>query len=418
MVTNATKTPLTQLYALLLSRAGALAVGLGISVINTRLLGPQQFGDLKFLQTLFLVTTTALTLGIFSSSCRLVSQNSNEAIKGRIVGATFVLTLCISGALSSLCFFFSFFEETFFQNELGPIIRLFSPLLFVFPFKFCLENIMQGDNRIYDLSIFQLAPRIAYLLAIGLAAYCFSVDLHTALTIDLMCTTLLIVPYVISSKPQFRNITSALALIWRENRSYGFPIYTGILANVVTAHLGAMTIAYFVDNVSLGYYSLALTLAMPLAMIPSAVGTTLFKQFANSERIPGRATRMTVILTLAALIVYLLVIKQVFLILYSPAYLPAVAIARFIAVGSCLHGLGDYFNRYLGAQGKGKELRNTAFVQGSWNILGFTALVSAYGVKGAAIAKCTSGLIYLVTIYSYHRRAMPSRVLSKATVVH
>jgi O-antigen/teichoic acid export membrane protein len=412
MINNPTQKVSNQLGSLLLSRGGTLAIGLCISVINTRLLGPQQYGDLKFLQTLFLLAATLLTFGIFASSCRLIAQNANHVRKRQIIGATFMATALMSGGLSLFCFLFSFLIQPIFQNELGPIIRLFSPLLFVFPFKLCLENVMQGDNRIYELSVFQLSPRIAYFVAVCLLTTHFALDLQLALAIDLVGAALITVPYVFSLKPQFANMKRTLALIWRENRSYGIPIYTGILANVVTAHIGAMSVAYFVDNINLGFYSLALTLALPIGMIPSAVGTTLFKQFANSETIPRKPTRMTFMLTMATLIAYLLIIKRLFIALYPPAYLPTISLARLIAVGSCLHGLGDYFNRFLGAQGKGKELRNTAFVQGFWNVFGFTLLVSLYGVNGAAIAKCLSGLVYFAMIYSYRRRLFPAPVPS------
>lgn len=42
-----------QILALYTSMAFGLILGLAVSIINTRLLGPQHYGDLKFLQNLF-----------------------------------------------------------------------------------------------------------------------------------------------------------------------------------------------------------------------------------------------------------------------------------------------------------------------------------------------------------------------------
>ena len=42
-----------QVSALYGSMVFGILIGIGVSVVNTRLLGPQQYGDLKFLQNLY-----------------------------------------------------------------------------------------------------------------------------------------------------------------------------------------------------------------------------------------------------------------------------------------------------------------------------------------------------------------------------
>ena len=85
-------------------------------------------------------------------------------------------------------------------------------------------------------------------------------------------------------------------------------------------------------------------------------------------------------------------------------YIAVVPLAYIVSTGSILHGIGDYINRFLGAHGKGKELRNGAFAVGVSNILGYIVLVHIFGTKGAAITTMISGFIYCYMMYFYYMK--------------
>ena len=400
----ARKKKFKQVGSLYISMVLGIIIGIVVSVINTRLLGPKQYGDLKFLQNLFSFVVTFLTLGVFVSGSRLLALKNNETIKHQLIGNLLLLATAISIILIIGLFIFSFFEEKIFHNELGRVIRIFSPLLFVFPFQLCLSNIMQGDNRIYELSVFQIGPRILYIIGAITFNYFVHLSLTSALGIQLFALALIILIMIIRFKPEFVNIKKNISFIWQENKTYGLQVYIGILAGVATGHMAGLSIGYFIDNTNVGFYSLALTTAMPLSMIPNAVGTTFFKDFANRDSIPKKATAVTLVLSIGALIFFLLIIKKVILILYSSEYSAVVPLAYLVSIGCIFRGLGDYVNRFLGAHGKGKELRNGTFANGISNVFGYTVLVYAIGVKGAAITKIISDFVYWYMMYYYYRK--------------
>ena len=381
-----------------------LIIGVCVSVLNTRLLGPQQYGDLKFLQTLFTFVVTSLTFGFFVSGSRLIALKEHEKIKKEIIGNLLILAAFISAVMIIGLFIFSYFEEQLFSNNLGKIIRIFSPLLFVYPFRLCLENIMQGDNRIYELSVFRLCPQILYLITAVMFNYFIPLKLSSALFIQLVTLAAIILFMLISLKPKFANFKKNKIIILKENKKYGFPVYIGILSGVLTSHLGGLTIAFFIDNINVGFFSLALTITMPLTMIPSAVGTTFFKDFADKNFIPKKASIVTFALSISALLLFLLLIKHVVLLLYSKEFLSVVPLTYIISTGSVFHGFGDYINRFLGAHGKGKALRNGAIAVGLSNIFGYFVLVYKFGINGAAITKLISGIIYLSMMYCYYSK--------------
>lgn len=393
-----------QIGSLYTSMVLAIIIGIGVSVINTRLLGPKQYGDLKFLQNLFAFVVTFLTLGVFVSGSRLLALRKNEAIKNQLIGNLLLFATAISVLLIIGLFIFSFFEEQIFHNELGKIIRIFSPLLFVFPFQLCLENIMQGDNRIYELSVFRIAPKILYFIGAIVFNYFVPLSLTSALGIELFALAMIILIMTIHFKPKLVNVKKNLSIIWKENKTYGFQDYIGTIAGVASANLAGFSISYFIDNTNVGFFSLALTTTMPLTMIPNAVGTTFFKDFANRDSIPKKTTAVTLVLSIGALIFFLLIIKKVILLLYSAEYSAVVPLAYLVSIGCIFHGFGDYINRFLGAHGKGKQLRNGAFAVGVSNVLGYILLVYFFGVKGAAITKLISGMTYFGMLYYFYKK--------------
>jgi O-antigen/teichoic acid export membrane protein len=204
--------------------------------------------------------------------------------------------------------------------------------------------------------------------------------------------------------PSLGNMLENLTIIWRTNRTYGFPVYLGAISGVATSYLGGLAIGYFIDNTNVGLYALAQTVTLPLAIIPTSAGTALYKEFANVTAIPKKATAVTLLLSISALLFFCLIIKKVVLILYSIDYIAAVPLSYGLAIGSTLRGFGDYFNRFLGSHGRGKQLRNGAIVTGISNVAGYIVLVYYFGVNGAVITNVVSYFIYLSMMYYYYNK--------------
>ena len=79
-----------------------------------------------------------------------------------------------------------------------------------------------------------------------------------------------------------------------------------------------------------------------------------------------------------------------------------VPLAYYTSIGAIFHGLGDFFNRFLAAHGKGKQLRNSNFQIGIVNLLGYILLVDIFGVYGAAITRLLAGIVYFSIMLFYY----------------
>ena len=166
---------------------------------------------------------------------------------------------------------------------------------------------------------------------------------------------------------------------------------------------GGITLGiYNADNVDVGFYTLALTVATPLSMLPSIIGTTYFKRFAVSNQISNKIMLGTIILTIVSCVVFVMIINPVVRILYDESYSPVAYYASFLAIGTSIHGLGDMVNRFLGAHGQGKYLRNGAFMSGAILLIGSFGFVFLWGIGGAILSRILSSVVFCGSMIYYY----------------
>jgi O-antigen/teichoic acid export membrane protein len=376
-----------------------IAAGIGLSMMNTRMLGKELYGDFKFVQNFFTFAQVFLTVGVFYSGGRIIAVQKDPVKRREYYGTFIIITAFISLALILLGGLFALVEGNLFDNDLKWVIVACLPLSFVFPLQLCLEQLLQGDFRIYGLSFHRLAPKIInILILLALYSY-FEYKLIHNLEAFLLSMAIPMIFILFWLKPKFTNFKSNTQLLLKENKAFGTPVYIGIISGVASAQIAGFSLSYFVDNVNVGFFALAITATTPLAMLPVAFGTTLFKDFVSLQRIPTKVFIYTLGMGCSTLILFLMVIGFLIRWLYPPEFAPVINLCYITAIGSTFHGFGDFINRFLYAKGKGKILRNSNFILGIINIGGYIGLVYLWGIKGAAFTKLIAGIAYMVNMF-------------------
>ena len=156
------------------------------------------------------------------------------------------------------------------------------------------------------------------------------------------------------------------------------------------------------NNVNVGFYSLAITVTGPLAMLPSIIGTTYFKRFAHENTISRKILITTFSMALLSMIGFVIIIHPVVGFLYDDRYSDVALYACILSTGFTFHGLGDVFNRFLGAHGQGKPLRNGAFISGVIALVGYTVGVYYFGIWGAIFTKLSASLAYFISLTFFY----------------
>lgn len=380
--------------------------GLAISIIVTRSLTPANYGNYSYLVNLTSFVLVILSTGHFVSMSMVLARRNDDEARRNLLGTGLIITFVVSLIFVGIIYVFSFFQDLLFQDKIGGTIRSLAFLLILFPFQTFLENVLMGLNNIHALSILRVLPKILYILMLGLLTKYSKITYFSAYTVLLLSSYLVYILIIYSLKPKFSNILEDFVYLESENKKYGYQVYLGSLAAVASSYLCALSISYFTNNTDLGFFNLALVVSTPLILLPGVVATTFFEKFASIQMIPERLIFMTAAMSLVSYGVFVLLIDKVIIFFYTTNYLRAVSLAYILGLGMIIHGMGDVFNRFLCAKGKGREVRNGAFVSGGVNVAAFLILVPLFSSLGASIARLMLGVSYFTAMYLYYRASI------------
>lgn len=390
----------------LLFTSSILGVGLGLvsSILNTRFLSPEEYGNYRYVYNIISFLSSLLLFGYFVSGCRLLAVSKDNEINKRINGAMIIILAIAIGIMAAIMIIGSFIQDSL--NASVSYLFLYSlpvcgaPLIINY-----INTTFQGENRIKGLSFARLLPYLIY-IPIGYLWYnSIGSSAKTLMLLQNGCAITIYIILIASLKPKFTNLKPIFKMLNKENREYGFHVYVGSVLAVSFGYVSGITLGVFEDNnVYVGFYTLALTVAMPLSILPTIVGTTHFKEFANTDHIDKRIIRNTIIVSAISLIAFILMIVPIVKWAYSEDYAPVGYYACFIAIGMVLHGFGDMFNRFLGAHGKGKAIRNSAVITGIAQLVGSIIFVYYMGIIGAISTRIISSAIYFLMMTYYYKQ--------------
>lgn len=393
----------SQSSILFIASMGGIFCGLIASVLNTRYLSPEEYGNYRYVYNIITFICSFLLFGYFVSGSRLLAiAKSKKEIKQ--INGSMIIILLIAVLFIMLMMIPLYFIHKYYINQSVASLFLWaipiagSPLLMSY-----INTTFQGENRINELSCARLLPYFIY-LPLGLLIYTnFGCSDIILMLLQNGSATIIYIILIIRLKPDFKNLGSTFGLLKKENKQYGLHVYFGSVLAVSLGYLSGITLGLFENNnTNVGYYTLALTMATPLLLLPGIVGTTHFKEFANEVSIKKRVIKNTVIITFLSLVLFIVMIIPLVKWIYSEDYSIVGYYACFLAIATSFHGFGDMFNRFLGAHGKGKEIRNGAIITGIIQTIGSIVLVYWLGIIGAIVTKIISSFVYFLLMLRYY----------------
>lgn len=389
------------LYA---SLVASLALGIVSSVITTRLLGPQSFGDFKFLQAIWSVGVLFVTFGFFTTGGILITKKDSPESERSFMGSLLVIACAISVLFTAFMAMASIPIGQVYGQDLGNKVWMFSALMFVFPLQIYLQDALRGTNDVANLALLNVLPQLIFILAALAVSHWLGFSLDVALLVFLLGIAVTVLVVILRTSPSFGQTRQGIQEVMENNRAIGVHIYAAVLITTASAQLSQFSLAYFFDTRLVGMFALAITITMPLTMIPNAISTTFFKHFSTLDRIPRQVVLATLAISIVSFLVFLAVIREIILLLYSEKFIEVVPLAYICAAGATLHGIGDVYNRYLLAHGKTIFLRANAIHLGMISVLGYIFLVFWWGAAGAAATKLLVDAVYLGSMLFYYAR--------------
>lgn len=386
-----------------------IPLGIVTNVIVTRYLGAQLFGDYKFICSVFNFAALIATFGFFQAGNRAIVLSTDKAKTRGFYGAMLVILSVLYVLMTAGLVMFALFDSNVASKGLTTFLVCVCPLGFITLWGVMYETVLPADNQIGLLSCMRFYPKVLNLLAACVLYFCArNLEWNKLLVILLLYngTQLLLYCYVASRlKPSFRNFRERFSEILSRNRDFGFNVYVGSLFAVGFSYLTEILISYFgADNVDVGFYSLAFSLSQPLLFIPATIATTHYKDFSSSKSISPKLLLTTLGLSGSAVLLLWAVVPPFVKYCYGEEFLPVIGINFFVCIGIFMHGMADFYNRFVQANGKGAWLRNASFIVGLTTLIANLLLIPHFGAYGAAYSRIVSGFVYLSVIYIYYRK--------------
>lgn len=386
---------------------GSMVLSMGLnflsSIVTARLLGPSNYGDLKYIQTVWSLLALVITFGYFHSASRVLVLESDNQKSREITGTMIFISLVMGMIICVVIVLMAYPLDYIFHVNVAQIIVPLAPLILVIPLSQSLYLILQSTDQIYLLAIITGTPPILYLVTILVLSRMKQISTSSVLLSQQLSTLIVIILVLVYIKPSINSIKFWWGEIKTHHKTYGLPVYRGALFSIGTGYLNRLGISYWVDNIAIGYFSLASSLVEPLKLLPNAVATSSFRSFATKPRISNKVLLATIVITLTSLVVAIIFFGTPLSWIYTTKFYEVGPMARALSLGAIFYGFGDLFNRFLGAHGKGKSLQNAAYANGIANVAGILIFVPLLGTWGAVISSIFAGGIYLLLMLLSYR---------------
>ena len=390
----------------LTTRVILLPLGVVVSVLVTRALGPAGRGELAVATTLAALCVQFANLGLHTSNTYVVARHPER------LGALTANALLVSAGLGGLGALVAWAAATLLPR-LAPVdgLLLGLSLLWV-PLGLAymlVQNLLIAIQQVRTANRIEILQRLVGIALLGLT---IAAGWATPVTVFGASLAALAVSLALLLSRLARQLTTpprADGALLAQHLGYGLRSYFTALCAYLMLRLDLLMVQYMRGPEQVGYYSVAVSMADLLYMIPSTVGALLFPRLSamptRAEQWRG-ASRMT--LLMLALLTPLAVAASlaapwITRLLFGEEFLPAVPAFVWLMPGIVAYGSAFASSFLLSA---GLPLPVLAFWAAfvGLNVALNLALIPRFGFVGASISSSITYTTCLVVLTLYARR--------------
>jgi len=381
-------------------------MGLGIvtGTINTRILGPEDYGLMSFFWAITMFGGVFIHFGLLSTGQIMLAGIEDEEDERRLLGALLLLGIAVGVLYALFILGASFIVDPLFHTNAKGLLRWFAPFIIFMPLQILLQQAGIGTNRIGEVALLNVAPLLLYIPGILAAYLFFEIRVHTVILLNFIAIGATCIAVASRFRPIFRGLGKQWPLIWAKYKEYGVHLYLGMLADQTTMKLDSLLVPYFAGTTTLGYYSLALRICSPIALLSQSLSTSLFRRFAREDRIARKVLLFNLAWLVGSTLVVILVARWVVTLLFGPSFMPVAALVVPLAIAGFLGGFYQPYNLFLWSKGRGKWLRNMSFIMTGANLAGHLTFIPLFGAFGAGIGKGIGNASYSLSALFYYRK--------------
>jgi O-antigen/teichoic acid export membrane protein len=372
------------------------------------ILGPGDRGSFAICQIFSVTLNLLFVMGLDVSSQYFVSSKKcslSEGVSCILVYGGVSSLLAIIAGCAAMQLDFAFFNK-------AEQLSFFLALLTILPTLLvaALILLLTAMNQFRWFSILSVADGVFLLLFTFLFVVVGRSGVNGALTaviIQGLLSTIFILLFL--RKRYGIQFVKPSVRILRELFHYGIKYHIGKASNYANIHMGTMVAAYFLTKEEVAFFAVASQIMIRAGIIPDTLMTVMLPKVASTKdgmkRAIAQLARLTGVTSIISLALLALLAKPIVIIIFSPAFSPAIPIIQILAIGIAIRCTGKIFEPYLLGVGHPGTVSVSSAVTLIANFILASLFLSMLGLKGVAIgttlAYCLGASVLLLGFMKY-----------------
>ncbi len=383
-------------------------LGVALSIVISRALGPEGTGKFQLAYTLALTVVTFLFFGVGQSNIYFL--NKHKADPKRVVSNSLLFSSVFG--LISLCVILALFR---FNPEYTGQYPLFVVGAFsvAMPFFFTtavLRKVLMAEMQVVRYSLSQLTVNTLMLTATGVLAALglLTTDLAILCLSGAFLVDLAVLLLFLRKHLSFPPLPD-LSLLWRTIK-YGLQLYLVNMLVNVNQQMPILLLGVVLtgDFDSIGFFSRAFTICGLIRLLAQGTSMLLYSHWSAADeeakrRQVAQVLRLTVVLNVVMVSAVLFLGEYLIILMYGREFLPAYAPLKILVFQQALAVLSKIFQSFFSGSGRPYL---SAISMAAANVvlaIGLVVLIPRDGIVGAAYA-ALAGQITSVGIYLIQAR--------------
>lgn len=400
--------------ALFVMQVATFVLGILVSIVVSRMLGPTQRGVYFLVITINAIMVSLGDLGITFTNTYLLAKGRYSLSK---VNSNSIIFAVLIGAVTMLGYLtFRRPLHNSFLKEIEPTYMLVG--IGLIPFSLYTQfwgSMMVGLNRMTLISKLGIATAVVSSILTFVVLLVFRLGIVGLLGLWVISgiTSALLRLYLLSKEERIRIYFDYKVL--KESFAFGLKGHLGNIAYHIYHRLDIFLINYFTGVTGVGYYSLAVSLAEKTRFLPDPIINASTPRIGSANKedaevLTSRVIRHTVLLSAITAIILLFAAPWVIPFAYGNEFLPTITPLLILLPGtifiSACFVMCSFFTYQMGRP----EIPSVC----GWIVLAVnlplcTWLTAKHALVGASIAMSLTYLVaFLITLFCYIRATRQS----------
>ncbi len=378
-------------------------LGLSVSVIIARELGPLLKGELTLFFLVSSIFSLSMRFGLDTSIIRFLKIKPENF---SLVKNSIYLVLIIIFFLFSLFLTIIFFDITFSLFQVKAYYHFFYVLIPIEVVSILIASYLLGSNKIsqYSFSII-IQPTVMFIvvgffLIFNIQLTVFNIIAMTVFSFGIKLIYLIVVTKYFTYKKESYSLKKSFHLL-----KFGIKSHVGNVMDFFIIRTDMILISFFIGLEAVGIYSIAV-LAEKINIINGSIGSAVFSKIKCSKdtELVNQIIRVTLPLLIIIIVGAIFLSEYLILFIFGESFKDSSQPFIILLVGFSILFISKPIKAYLIVIDKPSLLTFASILSLACNLSLNILFIPKYGLIGAAIATSLSNMLYVVTLLFYYKR--------------